>query len=350
MQASHENKPAQGIASAKETFEKDTLTSPDGMAVSMYHGRPSSKMRHRNFPVLMLHGLGASRHHFHLDSQYSLAQKAIDRGFHVFMPELPSTCRPKKLPSDKTTPCGFKHWLDEDLTTISTFMEKSCSTTRFHGVGHSLGGMLLYAYAQRFTKSLCSLTTLASPSLRALAPSPFQRRIVAWAAKLNPTQTRGVIPAKTAMHHVQGIGRWTQKLLEPWVFDNQRVDGNVIKALLQRGISNIPLRVLVEIAQQLHTPNPEGPLAHEFNFSRIRAPLLAIAGTCDTLAQPASIRCVVESLKGTEGRYREVGLAFGDTQDYGHNDLLLGTHAPENIYDPVLDFIEEHDKNHSTAA
>jgi hypothetical protein len=44
-------------------------------------------------------------------------------------------------------------------------------------------------------------------------------------------------------------------------------------------------------------------------------------------------------------RYREIGCHFGDKADYGHIDLLVGRHAPEEIYPEVLDFLEEMDQD-----
>ena len=48
-------------------------------------------------------------------------------------------------------------------------------------------------------------------------------------------------------------------------------------------------------------------------------------------------------VKGVDVRYREMGVRFGDRIDYGHVDLLLGTHAPDEVYPQVMDFIEDVD-------
>ena len=71
------------------------------------------------------------------------------------------------------------------------------------------------------------------------------------------------------------------------------------------------------------------------------APMLLIGGTADRMVTARSInrtfRVIQES--GTK-MIRILGRATGCRHDYGHMDLRVGTHAPEEVFPVVLDCLK----------
>ena len=103
------------------------------------------------------------------------------------------------------------------------------------------------------------------------------------------------------------------------------------------------MKLLAEIAQHARAPFAGSSFAYEDQLADIRCPTLVLGGTADRIATPTSVAAVVDRLGGRDVRWRQFGTLHGEGSDYGHLDLLIGRHAPEDIYLPVLDFCREHD-------
>ena len=83
----------------------------------------------------------------------------------------------------------------------------------------------------------------------------------------------------------------------------------------------------------------DGAFQYDRALESMRIPALMISGTHDLLAPP-------ESASWAKGRYggpmelMVAGQAHGHRENYGHGDLVLGRHAPEELYPRVLEFLE----------
>jgi pimeloyl-ACP methyl ester carboxylesterase len=121
-------------------------------------------------------------------------------------------------------------------------------------------------------------------------------------------------------------------------------DPAVLTRILRQGIHDIPVQLLTEIfAHMAGTASPMGPYAYEALLARISAPVLAICGSADRIAPPASIAQMVDQMRSPDVRFREMGTAQGDRCDYGHLDLLVGAHAPDEVYPLITAFLQQID-------
>ena len=80
---------------------------------------------------------------------------------------------------------------------------------------------------------------------------------------------------------------------------------------------------------------------YERGLQAVKAPTLLLAGTHDLLAPPESVAHAAKSLGGPT-TVLTAGRAHGFREDYGHGDLMLGRHAPEELYPRVIAFLEAH--------
>jgi fermentation-respiration switch protein FrsA (DUF1100 family) len=69
--------------------------------------------------------------------------------------------------------------------------------------------------------------------------------------------------------------------------------------------------------------------------------LLLLAGSRDLLAPPEAVSSAYEALGSPHKVLRVLGRAHGDRTDYGHIDLVLGRHAPEEVFAPIADWLAE---------
>jgi pimeloyl-ACP methyl ester carboxylesterase len=78
---------------------------------------------------------------------------------------------------------------------------------------------------------------------------------------------------------------------------------------------------------------------------RVRAlevPALIVGGSADGLAPPDNCQQHFELTGSADKELQMFGTPFGHQNDYGHGDLLLGTHAHVEVYPKVIAWLERH--------
>jgi predicted alpha/beta hydrolase len=323
----------------------ETLYVPtaDGWRLALHHW--PAKGRPRRHPIIMVHGLGANRLHLDLDDRHSIARAARARGFHVFVLELRGAgLSISPGGQDRANfQWGFGDYAQLDLPPVIQAVLERTGGKAVHGLGHSMGGMLFYAYGVSRPPQLRSITTIGAPLACDLSLASRERRLLSLAARLAPQNQRRV-----PMRRVIGVaGRFVPiaaRLADGFLLNGDNTDPEIVLRMAREAINDVPLKLLLEITHQMSNgTSAEGPYAYETLLDRIDVPVLAIGGSVDRIATPASVAAAVSRLASTDVRYREMGRRFGDRADYGHIDLLVGRAAPDEVYPVLLDFLEEVD-------
>ena len=78
------------------------------------------------------------------------------------------------------------------------------------------------------------------------------------------------------------------------------------------------------------------------NLERITAPLLIIAGSNDELTPARDLAHIYEHVASRDKKFCVIGKETGFAHDYCHADLILGLHAPDDVYPVVLEWLEAH--------
>jgi pimeloyl-ACP methyl ester carboxylesterase len=323
----------------------------DGWTLALHHFAP--KQRSRRHPVLMVHGIAANRLHFDLDNRYSLARAARARGFDTYVLELRGSgfSRPPPHNGGRQQSWGLADYTERDVpTAISAILERT-GAQRLHGVGHSMGGMILLAVGVRAQQEIASITCVGTPLLGALGQSlsPRERRFLALAARLTPAANltppgQRRVPLQRLLGAAGRMMPLSRRLADNLLLNGANCEPSVLARLVKEGIHDIPVQLITEITQHMAAgASPFGPYAYEAALHGIDAPVFALSGSVDRIAPPASVAAAIAQLVGPDVRYREMGKSAGDRCDYGHIDLLLGMNAPDEVYPQIIDFLIESD-------
>ena len=73
-------------------------------------------------------------------------------------------------------------------------------------------------------------------------------------------------------------------------------------------------------------------------------PILFVAGSLDHLGAPGVLMQGFARVASTDKHFEVMGRANGYRADYGHLDLTIGRHAPEEVYPLLLDWLQAHDR------
>jgi predicted alpha/beta hydrolase len=345
-----ETLPPKTATAAKTVY----VPTDDGWALAL-HVLPGRGPKRRH-PVLMVHGVAANRLHFDLDERHSLARAARNRGFDVYMLELRGAGMSQAAgdPTSRHMQWGFADYAERDLPTAMSYIFEQTQATALHGVGHSMGGMLLYSAAAHARHEVQSLVTIGSPLVGYLSGGlgARERRLLQLAGTLSPAvnftpPSQRRFPLRRLLGVAGMVMPLSSRLADNLLLNVANCEPEVMLQLARQGIHDIPIRLISEITQAMtegRGPHgPHGPYAYEAILHRIVAPVLALSGSVDRIAPPAAVAAGVARLASTDIRYREMGVAHGDRAEYGHADLLVGRNAPEEIYPLILDFLQEVD-------
>lgn len=323
------------------------FTTPvDGWRLAL-HRRRLPGTAERRLPLLMVHGLGTNRHSLDLEPRFSLAGSLAARGFDVFILELRGTGESTRAPGceDPSQAWTFADHARRDLPAAVEAVLELTGAEALHLLGHSMGGMLSYAYALRSPQVVRSLTTIASPILRSLPLRMRELVLVHLGNALRmPARVLRRVPLVGLIKVAGRFVRISTRAVDGILLTVANMDPQALRTMSQRGICDLPVHLLWEFNRRLLDPEaPDHPFGHEDELERLRAPLLAIAGSGDPLGAPESVRAAVEAVGSAEAHYVEFGTRWGHRHEYGHGDLLIGLHAPAEVYPVVREFIERHD-------
>jgi len=294
--------------------------------------------RHRGdgSPVILCGGYACNRHFVDYDERYSLARFLARGGFDAWVLELRGRGLSHPGP-------GCQHpqsWTFDDLVRfdVPAAVDHVAAVTqrRLAWVGHSMGGMVLYAHLGLNPDPehpIVAGVTIASPIGFARVASELSRWLGHFLLGLpfpDMIHQRWVL---TALWSVLSNSSALSIGMNP-----ENVERAVIGDALRRFIGNVPRAKLRQFAQWTIEGvfcSADGRVDYRAGLRHVTTPLLLVAGSADRLATPESVRGALAYLEAAPASYLEFGRAHGHRFDYGHVDLILGRAAPEEVF-PVV--------------
>lgn len=323
--------------------EEINATTKDEILLPIWRYQPNGTKK--NFPVILCHGLAATKFNLDLSEDLSLARYLRNQGYDVFVPELRGSSTGMALNPKSTTPDYWTFNFDDhahfDVPAIIEAVKIKTGSPKVHWIGHSMGGMVVLAGAANgVTDHLASLTCLGSPSRFTWAVGRTK-----WLAKLGSTLRwrRAPLPE---------FGRFTlfgAYLLRLLVWKGPFNGRNIRSKDLLQAFAVLPNYVSIGMLRQIHQWMQTGLFIDRQgkdyleDYNKGNCPALFIAGTGDSVASPKAVRIGFEHWGHPDKKYCELGRGFGHIHDYGHIDLAIGSSAPKEIFPEILAWLEAHD-------
>ena len=133
--------------------------------------------------------------------------------------------------------------------------------------------------------------------------------------------------------------------MRDWFWHPDNFDAGIVRFMMRRGVEDLPRSLLIEFARWYEAKRMSDRY-ELFSFGdhleRIQAPMLVIAGSRDRLTPPADLERLVARLGSRDKSYFLAGHASGLAHEYSHVDLVLGRHAPDEIYPRVTEWLDAH--------
>ncbi|WJX25643.1 hypothetical protein P8452_14665 [Trifolium repens] len=247
----------------------------------------------------------------------------------------------------------FDHYLEEDIPAAMEYIKGQCqpSDGKLLAIGHSMGGILLYAKLSRHCfdgkdSEFASVVTLAS----SLDYTP-SRTSLKWLLPLvEPIQALNVpaIPVGPLVASAYPLARYPPYVLS-WlnsqISAQNMMDQKLYEKLVLNNFGTVPSKLLLQLKTVLQKGglrDRSGSFFYKDHLRESKVPVLAIAGDKDLICPPEAVYETAKLIPKDLVTYKVFGKSGGP--HYAHYDLVGGRSAADQLYPCIIEFLIHHDK------
>jgi alpha-beta hydrolase superfamily lysophospholipase len=327
----------------------------DGWRIALHHHPPPAGGH--GAAVILCHGMGSNRFNLDGPGRVSLARHLQRTGYDAWVLELRGAGYSRRRLRLPPVPWSwtFEDYVQHDVPAALHLVRELTGQRRVLWVGHSLGGMIAYAsLLSPAADAFAGVVTLASPGMTDIGHEAIDRwialRRLLWLAPPRvPTRALAWLGAPLA----RAIARSFRTLVRDWFWHPDNLDLEVVRFMMRHGIEDLPRSLLLEFARWYETKRMSDRydlFSFGDHLDRVRVPILVIAGGRDRLTPPADLERLVGRLGSRDKTFFVAGHASGLAHEYSHVDLVLGRHAPDEIYPRVTAWLDAHKPDAAVAA
>lgn len=338
----------------REAPRRYSARTRDGWRLALY--RYATPRGSHRIPVVLCHGMSSNRWNMDGPGRVSLARYLARKGYDIWVIELRGAGRSMRpsLWNGKRYDWRFEDYVYHDAPAALRVVLRETGVEEVHWVGHSMGGMIAYALLMGpVQKKIASAVTLASPTMSGVGHPvldfglPYRSLL-----RFSPARVPSGLGARLGAPLAPVWNYLLRRPIAELGFHPGSLDADLLSTLMWTAIDDLPASLLREFARWYDTKAMSDRYAM-FDFTehleRITTPVLIIAGGKDELTPARDMQYVYEHVGARDKEFRVIGKEQGFAHDYSHADLVLGKHAPGDIYPLILDWLDRH-REHDAAA
>lgn len=359
-----------------DSARKHRVKTADGWEIALVQYLPQGIPTGR--PVLLQHGISANARHMDLDDQYSLARYLAAHGREAWTVSIRGTGE-----SDRKDPARGRVgdysfdtlWQQDtraaiayvrahaqtpalltkaqaDGTALSPELQTLAAATspEIDYIGHSMGGLLLYAYLSQGGDGVHAAVTLGSPT-RLDWGGTIETTVLSASSALFGKDA--VIPGEVSAVWSMGFqGRLKDTILERLLYNPENTTPEAWRRLVAIGTGDMAVGVWNQIAGMTrtgHFASADGAIDYRAAMKSIDVPILVVAGKVDRIANPAAVKDAYRALGGPKA-WLLAAEENGFVADYGHMDYLIGRRAHAELWPDIVAFLDAQQAREASAA
>ncbi|GAC1341076.1 MAG: alpha/beta fold hydrolase [Isosphaeraceae bacterium] len=306
-------------------------------------------------PVVLCHGLGLNGTFWTITGGDHLPNQLAARGYEVFIVDMRGSGASHRdgligkinrtLRETPFLELDEGRWTmdDEanyDVPAILDHVQKVTGKKRVNWVGHSLGGMLMFAYLETSDRPdrIANFVAMGCPVVVADAPN-----VELWKANRGLRMLLRVISTARIARPMMIARPPGLERIDKFYYSVDNVDKRTVSRFYGYTLENPgrgALKQLERYVRDGHLVSADGAIDYAMHLDRVKTPTVVIAGEGDILADMPSSVWTFERLASTDKTLLRFGKREGDAADYGHCDLVWSRHAPQELFPPVVEWLD----------
>lgn len=319
----------------------------DHWRLATYHYPQKGRRRH---PVILVHGLGSNRFDLDFpDPRLSLAKFLHRQGYDTWVIELRGAGKShqggvvRRNLARWRARWDFDDYIFRDLPALAALIRKKTGRKKFHWIGHSLGGTIVYAALE----TLGSETIASGVTLGAAMSASAKPGFIRWLLKFDPLyKTIPFLPVKTLARAGSCFAEWLVPMEDNQYYARGNIDPKTIRAGLRNAVENISTTLFLQLHdwyKNNHFQSHERKFSFRNNLKKIKAPVLVCAGSVDRLTPYPDVHSGYREIGSRRKKFVVFGRDHGCRTEYAHLDLLWGKNAPREVFPVIADWLDQHD-------
>jgi pimeloyl-ACP methyl ester carboxylesterase len=363
-------------AGCEGQFDKSGMTvkyyytqTEDGISLALRRYRPERLTVEKN-PVILCHGFSYNLLFWDLEDEVSLPRYLARQGYDVWSLSLRGACpssQPlasalrklghfhlepeiiktlqKRLADVKMSDWSVDDHIQQDVPAAIQFVRDKTKHQRVHWVGHSMGAMIMLGYlgqaAPEQAQQIKSLTALGAPMVVFHPLSdPFnflleQEQTLKVGSKLVGSSAPATFGAIFG-----DLGTPMDKLF----YNSDNMHDSTIRSMFQKAEEEIAPSQFKQLMNMVRTErfiSLDGKKDYTSMLNKINTPAYLLVGTVDNMATPGAVCFLYRQLNSQNKLYRMFGRVNAHRKDYGHNDIVIGKYAREEVYPTIAAWLDE---------
>lgn len=312
------------------------VTTEDGWKLRLFRHLP--REGGQGEPVLLCPGVVANHWEFELPSAGSLVDALTQAGYDCWILDPRGRRSSRPAIGQSYDDVAMDDWLNQDLPAAIDYVRVATRYDYVHYVGHSMGGMLLYAFNAAFGQDkIASGTTLASPvGFEGLGKRNYGPVVKALRLR---SQVEYIVRALAPLAMLFKL----QASFLPinWSNLSPKVGARALYNMLELPSHRVGAELEFWVRQEIWRMNND-ELDVAASLAEFDLPLLAIYAAADPLVPIHRARAFFEAIPHQDKRMIVLSRENGHSADYNHIDLVMGKRSWDEVYQPIIDWLREH--------
>ncbi len=329
----------------------------DGWRLGVRHLKPE-RPDPSKLPVVLCHGLGLNGTFWTItDPRTHLPAQLVARGYEVFLFDFRGSGESSRVgplgavnAQLRQTPLpelGESRWnIDDvarfDVPAILDHVQRVTGKDRVNWIGHSLGGMLMFAYLEIATPSqrdrISNLVAMGSTIALDKSPQSDMLRANHGLRLLSHFASTGRLGRPLMVVRLPGL-----ETIDQFYYSAANVDRTTVSRFYGYTLEDVgrgALRQLNPYLKSGRLVSADHAVDYVARLPDVKTPTLMIAGDGDVLSNIASTQITFNALGSADKTLLRFGRAEGCRDDYGHCDLVWSRHAAFEVFPPVIDWLD----------
>ena len=325
----------------------------DGWRLGVRHYRASNPDPGK-LPVVLCHGLGLNGTFWTITDNH-LASQLANRGYDVFVFDIRGSGENAQVGRhDRINrimrhtflrELGERNWTVDDLVrydvpAILDYVERRTGHDRVNWVGHSLGGMLVFAYLEMapHPERIANFVGMGSTIIQAEIPQQDMLAANRGLRVLSLFASPGRLGRPLAFFRLPGMG-----MIDRFYYSPENVDRETISRFYGYTLEDTgpgALRQLDPYLEFGHMVSADRTIDYSARLGEVTTPTLLVAGDGDIMSDVPSTELTLAALGSPDKSLMRFGKSQGHVADYGHCDLVWSRHAPVEIFPPIIEWLD----------